>query len=38
MKKELLVYDEYKQLFRKLNKTNYNDDLIIGTVFFSRNY
>ncbi|MBQ8804393.1 MAG: hypothetical protein IJZ53_12215 [Tyzzerella sp.] len=35
-KKELLVYDNFKGVFRKLNKHNYNDDIIVGTVFFRR--
>lgn len=33
---ELLVYDENGQ-FRPLDTSNYNDDIIIGTIFFDRN-
>lgn len=35
MEEELLVFDENNSCFRKLDKTNYNDDLIVGTIFFS---
>ena len=33
---ELLVYDETNSAFRKLNKSNYNDDIICGTVLLRR--
>ena len=36
MRKKLLVYDEFKGFFRKLDKNNYNDDIVVGTVFFQR--
>ena len=36
MAKELLVYDESIQKFRKLNKTNYNDDIISGSILLKR--
>ena len=32
----LMVYDETIKSFRKLIKTNYNDDIICGTVFLNR--
>ena len=33
---ELMVYDETVKVFRKLNKNNYNDDIICGTIFLKR--
>lgn len=33
---ELMVYDETVKRFRKLNKSNFNDDIIWGTVFLKR--
>lgn len=36
MNKKLFVYDERKKTFRHLNKRNYNDDVIVGTIFFQR--
>ena len=33
---ELKVYDETVKAFRKLNKHNYNDDIIWGTIFLKR--
>ena len=36
MNKELLVYDDFKGVFRKLDTNNYNDDIVVGTVFFQR--
>ena len=33
---ELMVYDETVRAFRKLNKSNFNDDIIWGTVFLKR--
>ena len=32
----IVVFDDYKRCFRKLNKSNYNDDLVVGSVFFTR--
>ena len=36
MAKELLVYDESTQKFRKLDKNNYNDDVVCGCVLLKR--
>lgn len=36
MNKEILVYDDFKDFFRKLDINNYNDDIVVGTVFFQR--
>ncbi len=36
MNKELFVYDDFKGIFRLLDKDNYNDDIVVGTVFFRR--
>lgn len=36
VKKELLVFDNSRNVFRKLDKTNYDDDLVIGTVLLRR--
>lgn len=36
MNEKLLVYDETKKSFRDLDVSNYNDDYIIGTLFFER--
>ena len=36
MAKELLVYDESTQKFRKLDKKNYNDDIVCGSVLLNR--
>lgn len=36
MENRILVYDENGN-FRELDTTNYNDDYIIGTIFFDRN-
>lgn len=32
----ILVFDDFKHCFRKLDISNYNDDLVVGTVFFTR--
>ena len=32
----VLVFDDFKLKFRELNTSNYNDDIIVGTVFFRR--
>ena len=32
----IVVFDDYKRCFRELDSSNYNDDLVIGTVFFKR--
>ena len=37
MKKTLLVYDNLKRTFRNLERNNYNDDIIVGTIFLNRN-
>ncbi|WP_370773289.1 hypothetical protein [Faecalibacillus intestinalis] len=37
MNKNILVYDNLKNNFRELNEANYNNDHIIGTIFFKRN-
>lgn len=36
MNKKILVYDDFKNCFRDLNETNYNDDIIVGMVFLSK--
>ena len=36
MNTELLVYDEFNKKFRKLDVNNYNDDIVVGTLFFQR--
>ena len=36
MAKELLVYDDSTQKFRKLDKNNYNDDIVCGSVLLKR--
>lgn len=36
MNKEILVYDDFKSVFRKLDINNYDDDIVVGTVFFQR--
>lgn len=32
----ILVFDDFKHSFRELDTSNYNDDLVVGTVFFTR--
>lgn len=32
----IAVFDDYKGCFRELDTSNYNDDLVVGTVFFTR--
>lgn len=32
----ICVYDDFSREFRPLNLENYNDDLIVGTIFFDR--
>lgn len=32
----ILVFDDFKHCFRKLDTSNYNDDLVVGSVFFTR--
>lgn len=32
----IAVFDDFKHCFRKLDESNYNDDLVVGTVFFNR--
>ena len=32
----ILVFDDFKHCFRKIDTSNYNDDLVVGTVFFTR--
>ncbi len=32
----IAVFDDYKRCFRKLDTSNFNDDLVVGTVFFTR--
>ncbi len=36
MKKRLFVYDEFSHSFRDLNKKNYNDDIVCGSVLLKR--
>lgn len=36
MEQEILVYDDMHDIFRKLDTTNYNDDLVVGTIFLRR--
>ena len=36
MAKELLVYDESTRKIRKLDKNNYNDDMVCGSVLLKR--
>lgn len=36
MNKEIFVYDDFKDFFRKLDINNYNDYIVVGTVFFQR--
>ena len=33
---DLMVYDETIKNFRKLNKSNYDDDIVWGTIFLKR--
>lgn len=33
---ELLVYDEREEKFRQLDKSNFNDDVVCGTIFLKR--
>lgn len=35
--KKLLVYDDLKRTFRNLDRNNYDDDIIVGTIFLNRN-
>ena len=30
----ILVFDDFKHCFRELDTSNYNDDLVVGSVFF----
>jgi hypothetical protein len=32
----IAVFDDVKHCFRELDTTNYNDDIVIGTIFFRR--
>ena len=32
----ILVFDDFKHCFRELDTLNYNDDLVVGSVFFTR--
>ena len=32
----IIVFDNFKRCFRELDASNYNDDLVVGTVFFTR--
>ena len=32
----IVVFDDYKRCFRELDSSNYDDDLVVGTVFFKR--
>lgn len=32
----ILVFDDFKHCFRELDTSNYNDDLVVGSVFFTR--
>lgn len=32
----IIVFDDFKRCFRELDASNYNDDLVVGTVFFTR--
>lgn len=32
----ILVFDDFKHYFRELDTSNYNDDLVVGSVFFTR--
>lgn len=36
MGQQVLVYDENTECFRSLNTRNYNDDIIVGTIFFKK--
>lgn len=36
MEKTIRVYDDLERSFRNLNINNYNDDFIVGTIFFER--
>lgn len=36
MNREILVYNDIKGTFRSLDTTNYDDDIVIGTVFLQR--
>ena len=36
MSRSVLVYDDFHDCFRSLDTTNYNDDIVVGTVFFHR--
>lgn len=31
----ILVFDDFKHCFRELDTSNYNDDLVVGSVFFT---
>lgn len=33
----IAVFDEYKGCFRELDESNFDDDIVVGTIFFSRN-
>lgn len=30
----IVVFDDYQDSFRELDTSNYDDDLVVGTVFF----
>ena len=32
----IVVFDDFKRCFRELDTSNYNDDLVVGTIFFIR--
>ena len=32
----IAVFDDFKCCFRELDTTNYNDDIIVGVIFFRR--
>ncbi len=32
----IVVFDDYKRCFRELDSSNYNDDSVIGSVYFKR--
>lgn len=36
MNHKILVYDDFNDYFRDLNMSNYNDDIIVGTVLLRR--
>lgn len=36
MGQKIRVYDDFKDVFRDLDATNYDDDIVVGTVFLKR--